>query len=82
MGYDSHTRIGDPGFDAAGSVSPYFLSKSSPAVDAAILDPDLVPDTDLRGVKRPAGTWADIGAFEYSTLAASVTKAGRLRNLL
>ena len=54
----------DPGFvDAA--AGNYRLAVHSPAVDAAVTVPGLPPlDHDLDGRPRPAGSAADIGAFE------------------
>ena len=37
--------------------------KGSPAIDTA--NPDLAPDTDIDGVKRPQGAAFDVGPFEY-----------------
>ncbi len=52
------------------------LLAGSPAIDAAL--PSDAPATDQRGVARPLGATADIGAYEYDPplVAVSVTPDG------
>ena len=53
--------------DNGGPTPTMALLPGSPAIDAG--DPAASPPTDQRGVARPLGTAADIGAFEYGFLA-------------
>src|ERR1043166_1073610 len=56
----------DPNLDAlannGGPTMTMALLSGSPAIDAA--DPHVFPPTDQRGISRPQGARADIGAFE------------------
>jgi len=52
----------EPLADNGGPTETRALSDTSPAVDAA--DPGSFPATDQRGVPRPFGPRADVGAFE------------------
>jgi hypothetical protein len=63
MGFDANSLSGDPEFTDAAS-NDYSLGENSPAIDAALTDPELVPETDINRVSRPADA-ADMGAFEY-----------------
>jgi predicted outer membrane repeat protein len=47
------------------------LNAGSPAIDAA--NGPACPSSDARGVPRPQGAGCDIGAFEASSLAASIS---------
>jgi hypothetical protein len=73
----------DPLLDSlANNGGPTFTHRllgSSPAIDAA--DPVTFPATDQRGILRPTGVRADIGAFErLAPSAASVSISGRVSN--
>ena len=52
------------------------LLPGSPAIDAG--DTSLAPATDQRGFPRPAGSAADIGAFEYGSVmpTLAVSRSG------
>jgi hypothetical protein len=54
-----------------GYVATHALLATSPAVDAAASGAPLCPDTDIRGVGRPAGAACDIGAYEALQLTIS-----------
>ncbi|MFO1478065.1 MAG: choice-of-anchor Q domain-containing protein, partial [Verrucomicrobiota bacterium] len=50
--------------DNGGATPTLALLAGSPAIDAA--DDSIFPPTDQRGLLRPVGSRADIGAFEYA----------------
>jgi alpha-tubulin suppressor-like RCC1 family protein len=79
----SATTVGvvGPLADNGGPTLTMALLPGSPAIDAA--DTASAPPTDQRGVPRPVGPAADIGAFEYQppwppTLWASLSSQGGL----
>jgi hypothetical protein len=67
-----YTGAGDidlpPGFNGIGS---YELAGDSPCIDAGTST--LAPDIDLDGNPRPQGDGVDMGAYEYTTAAPTVT---------
>ncbi|MBD1840097.1 PEP-CTERM sorting domain-containing protein [Coleofasciculus sp. FACHB-64] len=68
--------------DNGGSTQTLALLPGSPAIDAA--NPNSFPATDQRGVTRPQGTRADIGAFEVAqttTPPQSVPEPGSVLGL-
>jgi hypothetical protein len=58
----------------AAPTQTYALLAASPAIDAA--DDLLAPLTDQRGITRPQGTHADIGAYEYQEPAPPKKSSG------
>jgi hypothetical protein len=58
-------RLG-PLTDNGGPTLTMALLPGSPAIDAA--DTSIAPLTDQRGFPRPAGSGADLGAFEYGSM--------------
>jgi hypothetical protein len=62
-----------PLHDNGGPADTLSLLQGSPAIDAGTNSG--CPDTDERGVLRPAGPACDIGAFEVATPAASTSSA-------
>jgi predicted outer membrane repeat protein len=69
FGVDPHLG---PLANNGGLTQTYALLAGSPAIDTA--DDTFAPLTDQRGVTRPQGAHADIGAYEYQAPAA--TKKG------
>jgi hypothetical protein len=57
-----------------GPTQTYALLAGSPAIDTA--DDLLAPLTDQRGITRPQGTHADIGAYEYQAPAPAKKSGG------
>jgi hypothetical protein len=55
--------LGPLALNAPGTTETQALLAGSPAIDAA--DPSSFPPTDQRGVTRPQGPRADIGAYEF-----------------
>jgi hypothetical protein len=62
---DAHSREGTPKFVNA-MKGDYTLDAGSAAIDAVQLTGKTVPTTDFDGNKRPNGSAADMGAFEYT----------------
>jgi hypothetical protein len=56
--------------NAPGTTQTYALLAGSPAIDKA--DPVIFPATDQRGITRPQGAAADIGAYEVVAVATVV----------
>ena len=62
---DAHSLEGAPKFvQAAGG--DFALDATSPAIDAVPVKDLTIPLNDFDGTKRPIGTAADMGAFEYT----------------
>jgi hypothetical protein len=73
---DLHSLIAVPAdlFVNAGAGN-YHLSATSPARDAGLTLPQVT--TDIEGVPRPSGPTADIGAYEFSSIAYMLTVTRR-----
>jgi hypothetical protein len=61
--------LGALALNAPGATETHAILAGSPAIDAA--DPAVFPPTDQRGVKRPQGPRADIGAYEIVAATAA-----------
>jgi hypothetical protein len=58
-----NNQIADPRF-VDGPSRNLHLQAGSPAIDAAIPSPGLIPEVDFDGTMRPQGAQLDVGAFE------------------
>lgn len=66
--------------DNGGATRTHALELNSPAIDRA--HPSDFPPTDQRGTARPAGTRADIGAFEYFYDCANANLTAAVSNVI
>ena len=68
---NTNPLLGPLALNAPGTTETLALLAGSPAIDAA--DPTIFPPTDQRGVTRPQGPRADIGAYEFVQAAPATT---------
>ena len=68
---NTNPLLGPLALNAPGTTETLALLAGSPAIDAA--DPTIFPPTDQRGMTRPQGPRADIGAYEFAQAAPATT---------